>query len=75
MGLHELEDHVVLSLGLHSDGVHAATTALVASFQPVNLLALGLASAGHGFQADISLVPGEEVVMATMVPLLGPGSA
>jgi len=55
--LHEFKDHVVLSLSLHPDGVHATHAALVARLQPVYLLALGLTSGGVGLNADFRLVP------------------
>lgn len=58
----EFEDHVVLLLSFHADGVHAAQAALVTGLQPVDLLAL---------QFRMVLVPGEEVPVVSELPLLG----
>lgn len=43
---YELEDHVVLSFALYSDGVHAAAAALIPRLQPVHLASLISSSLG-----------------------------
>jgi len=71
--LDEVEDHLVLLVGLDGNGVHAGLATLVPRLQPVDLLArhrlvgLGAVLAVH----LVLLVPREVVPVVAELPLLG----